>query len=43
MTDGDYYRQCCEACPALCAQFYDRDRGFAAALGRASIAESRRR
>ena len=43
MTDGDYYRQCCEACPALRAQFYDRDRGFAAALGRASIAESRQR
>jgi glycosyltransferase involved in cell wall biosynthesis len=35
MNDGAYYRQCCEACPALQAQFYDRDRGFTAALGRA--------
>ena len=35
MLDGDYYRQCCEACHAVGTQFYDRDRGFGAALGRA--------
>jgi hypothetical protein len=34
MTDGDYYRECCRACPTVGRQFYDRDRGLAAAMER---------
>jgi len=34
MTDADYYHACCRACPTIGRQFYDRDRGLAAAMER---------
>jgi glycogen(starch) synthase len=34
MTNGDYYRECCGACPKVGRQFYDRDQGLAAAMER---------
>jgi len=35
MTDRDYYEKCRQACSAVQQQFYDRQQGLAAAVGRA--------
>jgi glycogen(starch) synthase len=34
MADADYYHACCQACPTVGRQFYDRDQGLAAAFNR---------
>jgi glycogen(starch) synthase len=34
MSDPAYYESCCQACPTVGRQFYDRDQGLAAAMER---------